>query len=408
LKRNHRFGNGVFLIATLLSAAVLAGCGGGGTNRAVSKTPTKATKARVQSMETQSFRIMAQSGVPNAALSAMRGGIMAGGGVAVGTGVGSGTGTVAPVSSANGAAPPVPLMGQFLNNIAVVSKSARSRAISRMQTRHAQGIARITRDDSSTGSSPGSPPTTTSPGPIPDPGPPPTFYYDDYLGLWVDIADTPTSSAFTLYEDEAKTKPAGSIVTTFPTGDTFPQIFASTYSFTAGSQAGSHGDYNNTVNQDRSGSSSYLDVYMDGGKDQGSSHWTTGGDYTWTGRTDNADKSYASMTGTFHADGSGAMHSEGSDGYVSDYTYRADGSGHAHISGPFPGLPVTITWDAQGNTTILYADGSSDFIPGWGYGVAVPVDGSGNSGSGVASSGTTTTVTPPTPPASKSARNAVR
>ena len=186
----------------------------------------------------------------------------------------------------------------------------------------------------------------------PDPGPLPTFYYDDYLGLWVDITDTPTSSTFALYEDEAKTKPAGSIVTTFPTGDTFPQIFTSHYTYTAGTQAGSHGDYNNTVNQDGSGSSSYLDVYVDGGKDQGSSQWTAGGDYTWTGRTDNADKSYSSMKG-----------------HVPCGWQRRDALGRlrwlrlrlhvprrwfgqcAHLW-PLPRPARHHSWDTQGNTTI--------------------------------------------------------
>ena len=401
MKRNRRFGSGAFLIATLLGASALAGCGGGGgATRVVSKTPTKATKDRVKSGQTQSLRALAQSGVPNGALSAMAGGsFMATGGATGATG--SGAGDAAPVSSAANAAPPVPLLGQFLNNIAATSRPNRSRAIARMRTRHAQGLGRLRHDDSTIGSPPSDPP-------VPDPGPLPSFYYDDYLGLWVDIADTPTSSTFALYEDEAKTKPAGSIMTTFPTGDTFPQVFESTYTFTAGSQAGAHGDYKNTFNKDNSGSSSYLDVYVDGGKDQGSSQSTAGGDYTWTGRTDNADKSYSSMKGTFHADGSGAVHSDGSDGYASDYTYRADGSGHARISGPFPGLPATIDWDTQGNTTIRYADGTSEYIPGWGYGEVTPVDDSGSSGSGVASSGTSTTAAPPSPPTSKSARKPLR
>ena len=54
--------------------------------------------------------------------------------------------------------------------------------------------------------------------------------------------------------------------------------------------------------------------------------------------------------------------------------YRADGSGHGRITGPDPGLPATIDWDAQGNTTVVYADGSSEYTPGWGYGDVTPVD----------------------------------
>ena len=40
--------------------------------------------------------------------------------------------------------------------------------------------------------------------------------------------------------------------------------------------------------------------------------------------------------------------------------------GHGKITGPDPGLPVTISWDAYGNTTIVYADGSTEHIAGWG------------------------------------------
>ena len=141
MKRNRKFGKEAFLIAALLGVSVLTGCGGGGTSRVVSKTPTRATKDHLKSLQTQSFRVMAQSGVPNGSLNAMRGGILLDGGAAGGTGAGSATGTVAPVSSANSAALPVPLMGQFLNNIAVRSKSVRSRAIARMQTRHAHGTS---------------------------------------------------------------------------------------------------------------------------------------------------------------------------------------------------------------------------------------------------------------------------
>ena len=99
------------------------------------------------------------------------------------------------------------------------------------------------------------------------------------------------------------------------------------------------------------------------------------------------------MSGTFHGDGSGATHTDDSAGYVADFTYNADGSGRGRVTGPIAGLPAIIVWDARGNTTITYADGTSDFIPGWGYGVAVPVT------STPGPSTTTTTSNAPAPPA---------
>lgn len=378
-----------------LSLVALPGCGGGGSSKAVSKTPTKATKDHVKSLFTQSFSSLAQSGVNNSALSAMRGGI-----VLTSGGVGSGTSaesSIAPSDNSSHAfGPPVPQIGQFLTNIASTKKSVRAHAIKTMQARHA-GTVRLTRDDSS-GSTP------PDPG-VGDPQPAPTFYYDDYLGLWVDINDTATTSTYTLYEDEAKTKPAGSIVTQNPADNTFPQVYSSSYTYTAGSQAGAHGSYKSTYNQDGSGSSAYQDVYVDGTQDQGSSSSTSRGDYTWSGRTDYADKTFSSFKGSFRSDGSGGTHSEGSDGYVSDYTYNADGTGHARITGPDPGLPVTIDWDTQGNTTIHYADGSIEVIQGWGFGVVAPV---ATEGGGVSSSGTATTTTTTSDTQTKAARKSGR
>ena len=389
----------VCLIMTMsLSVVALPGCGGGGSStKSVSKTPTKATKDHVKSLYTQSFSSLAQSGVSNSALSAMRGSLAfaSGGGAATSTGVVS-TPTAAPSdNSSHAAGPPVPQIGQFLQNIASARKSVRARAINTMQARHA-GTVRLTRDDSA-GSTP------------PDPGtgvtlPAPTFYYDDYLGLWVDINDTPTLSTYTLYEDEAKTKPAGSIVTQTPASfDTFPQVYSSDYNFTAGYQTGAHGSYKSTYNADNSGSSAYQDVYADGSQDQGSSANTSQGAYTWTGRTDYPDKTYSSFRGSFLPNGSGGTHFEGSDGYISDYTYNADGTGQARITGPDPGLPVTIDWDAQGNTTIHYADGSTDFITGWGFGggVVAPVATSGGTAAGA-------TVSTSSDSTSKAARKATR
>jgi hypothetical protein len=216
-----------------------------------------------------------------------------------------------------------------------------------------------------------------------------TFYYDEFLGLWVDIKDTATQSTYTLYVDEAKTQPAGSIVVTLPSGNTYPQVYSSTYNFTAGVMAGSHGSYQTTVNQDGSGNSSYDDTYTDGSKDSGTSTWTAKGDFSWSNQTTDSTGAQTTSSGSFHADGSGTTHATTSDGYVIDYTYNADGSGHGKIAGPAAGLPATVTWDVYGDTTITYADGTVDSIPGWSV---VPVTGTIEGGD-----------TPPAPPVTSTA-----
>ena len=196
----------------------------------------------------------------------------------------------------------------------------------------------------------------------------PAFYFDEYLGLWVQIEDGAAQSAYLLYEDEAKTKPAGSIVTTWPENwEVFPQVYSSRYEFTAGFLAGARGSFETAQNADGSGHSSYENVYADGWKDQGRSAWTGRGDFTWSSRSEDPNGFTVSDRGAFRADGSGGTHSETSDGFTADYTFNADGSGHGRISGPLPGLPATITWDAFGNTTIRYADGTTEHIPDWGY-----------------------------------------
>jgi len=393
MKRYRRSGNGNSLrlgalMLSALSATLLAGCGGSGSSKAVSKTPTKATKQHVQTANLLALRNMALSGVPNGVIFAMRGGATPP--VATGVAGGAASGGTVSTTAATSSVALLPQTGQFLQNVAATSISNRTKAIRAMQLQ-GRASTMVTRD-SGTGSSPGSPGNV----PVDPPVPVATFYFDYYLGLWVDLVPTTNSTTFNLYVDQAKTQPAGSIVTTWPTGNTYPLIYASSYNYTAGNEAGSSGSYNNTDNQDGSGSSSYQDTYSDGSKDSGSSFWTGTGTYTWTGRTDNADKSYSSMSGTFHSDGSGGTHMQDSAGYTADFTYNADGSGHATITGPDPGLPATMVWDAMGNTTITYADGTSDYIPGWGLGIAVPVSSSsGGTGTAVGSS---SGATPPSAP----------
>lgn len=210
--------------------------------------------------------------------------------------------------------------------------------------------------------------------------PQPSFYYDYYLGLWVQANFTEGESRYTLYEDEAKTKPAGAIVTTWPTSwETFPQTWKSHYEFTAGFLKGSHGFSENVTNVGWSGSSTYENVYVDGWKDTGKSTWSGRGDSSWINRTESADgKDWTESAGSWRSDGAGGTRMATSDGYEAIFTFNRDGSGHGRISGPEAGLPATITWDTQGNVTIRYADGSVERFNRWGiYPGPTPLPGDG-------------------------------
>jgi len=344
-----------------IAALLLTGCGGGGSASGGS-APTATTRARVHAMSQNGMRSLTLSGVQTPFYASLRNGGLA-------TGVGASGGASVPAASSTA----LPMVGAFLKNIAAVPPATRA---AHLQSR---GVA-LGRQ-------------------VVDPLPPislPTFYYDDYLGLWVQIEDDPESSTYLLYADEAKTQPAGSIRTTWPVDwNTYPQVYASTYRFTAGFLAGAHGDYSDTVGADGSGASTYEDTYPDGSRDAGTSIWRADGSSEWSSRSDNADGSWFECSGSFLADGSGKTHERSSDGYGADYVYNADYSGSAVLTGPDPGLPAKIVWDSYGNETITYADGTVETVPMWiGYADGSP----GSTGDGSTSDGDGNSPPPPPSP----------
>jgi hypothetical protein len=363
-------------VTTLAATVALSvyGCGGSGSGSAGSRTaPTEKTRAEVQSLHEGTVRGLSQVGFPmqamgfarNGFFAARYGGIYAVGGPGTGSvGAGGTGGTTGAEGGSDGTAPPapIPMIGAFLNNVAGARPASRA-AVIRKVTRAARQQAE-----------PGNPGGTEPGGGDDRPVEPPlgerlTFFYDYYLGLWVEVVDEPGKSLYTLYEDEAKTQKAGFIETIHPSDwETFPVTYTHSYAFTAGFLAGAHGSSHSVTNADFSGRSTYENVYSDGGKDSGSNNWSGRGDYSWTSRTETADGKWTTSNGTFRSDGSGGTRTETSDGYRAVYTFNADGSGRGRIEGSDPGMPVTITWDACGNMTIQYADGTIERIPGWGYG----------------------------------------
>jgi hypothetical protein len=382
-----------FIALTAVGAlsAALAGCGGGGGDATGSGggSPTATTRSRVLGMHNTSLRGATQAGYQNESLAAGMNAYAYG----------------APDLATGGVASPIPLrpslplLGAFLRNVATVAPAGRAAHV-----RRSVGRSRgedIVKGDGGDGSEPGEP-GVIDPAPFPDDYDR-SFYFDYYLGLWVAIASEPGRTTYSLFEDEAKTKPAGSIEMTEPADyETYPQVYRSSYSFTAGYLAGSSGSSENAKDADGSGRSSYSNVYSDGSRDSGRSNWSARGDFSWSSRTDGPGDAWTEGSGTFRADGSGGTRYAASDGYKSDYTYNRDGSGRGRIEGPDPGLPATITWDAYGNTTIRYADGTTETYPGWGigygggYGEGGTTGGSDDSGGGSSGSGTVTS-----PPANK-------
>lgn len=351
------------LVLLASSALAAAGCGGGGSSSggaARGNAPTATTRARVENIHGMIARGLSQGGAVGFADNAINNGILlARFGQGMGGFGGGGTGGTTGGTTGGGggmpaiAAPPPPRTGEFLANVAAAPPNGRKVRIGRAAKRQ-EVITPI---------APGEP---TDLPPPPDWQLAPNFYFDYYLNLWVEVTDTPSKSLYRLYEDDAKTLPAGKIETVYPTDwETFPQEYSSTYEYTAGYLAGSHGFSKNTTNADYSGKMSYENVYADGWKDHGESNWSGKGDSSWTSRYETGGGQWGESSGTFRSNGSGGTRTKSSDGYEAVYTYNQDGSGRGRITGPDPGLPVTLIWDAFGSTTITYADGTVERFPGW-------------------------------------------
>jgi len=108
--------------------------------------------------------------------------------------------------------------------------------------------------------------------------------------------------------------------------------------------------------------------------DEGEARWENG-EYTWSNRYEGSDGSWSRSSGAFASDGSGTMRYEDSLGYRTTFQYNSDGSGQGRIEGPDPRLPAVITWDAEGNVRIEWADGMVEEFNWFSTGVVQPMQG---------------------------------
>ena len=214
------------------------------------------------------------------------------------------------------------------------------------------------------------------------------FYYDEWLQLWVDVKMTPDLYRQDLYVDEAKTQPAGFVESVMPTVWTvFPVVFSNRYRFDKGPFAVAWGDYITESEADGTFRSNYESTSADGTVDKGSSSYKPEGEFIYTSMTTLPSGEWSKYSGNYGFDGSGSSIVETSDGYKSTFTFNPDGSGKARIEGADPLLPAIITWDAEGNVEIRYADGSVEKYNRWSWFGG----GSSDDGSGTGSGATTGT-----------------
>jgi hypothetical protein len=329
----------IVALAVPVALAVLIGCGGGGGNPGGGGgSPSALTRERVKSGFGQTLIGLAQSGM------------MPTGAAGVGTG------------GSTGAGGGLPFVGAFIRDFMPGLGGP---------------LARIRGRDGGTDGGVG-----TSGGSGGGGGELPEIYFDEYLGLWVEWEWTDSASTTHLYEDEAKTKPAGSFVTTY----SFEGDFTSTFEITAGPFSGAHGRYETVVHGEEgvSGETTYDNTWPTWGHDEGNATWSPSGS-SWHHRSEGADGAWFEADGAFRADGSGTSSGSDSQGYRYAFTYNADGSGRGRVEGPEAGLPCTITWQANVTTRIVWADGTvEEFDPSDWYGEGGTTGGTGGGDGGVA------------------------
>lgn len=357
----------LFLVAVAAANVLWAttGCSGGGA--AMFSPPSSQSRQALRSLIGRQELALAQGGAQSAPGGGGVGGGPPGGGMAIRPGIfgillGHGTFTggfgiatgvaVSPPGRASVAAKTVhyPFIGAFVN-----------RLVAKRHGRNSANRGVITRDETS-------------------------IYFDEYLALWVETISTEFSYQVRLYEDEAKTKPAGSLSSTYPEPNApFPQVYHSEFEVTAGTLKGAHGYYDTTINADYSSASSYENSFPDGTHSKGHSAWNQNGESDWSDRMEGAGGYFYQTTGQFRSDGSGHTVSSDSAGYGQEYFYYADGTGRGEIRGPIDGLPAQIVWDNAGKVTITWADGTVEvWNPGTdnsgGGGVTGGGEGSGGGG----------------------------
>jgi len=305
------------LQAVLLAALVVFGCGGsGGGAPRTGTSPTQATRENVQNGFGQSMLSLAQTGA----------------GTSTGAGGSSGGGATGGTTGAGGGVGGPPMIGAFIHQFIPGGFGGGPFAKNGGRKEGEQ-----------------------------------TVYFDDYLQLWVEFIESENAMTQLLFEDEAKTKPAGKFETTFPGGwENFPFTFASTFEITAGPYSGAQGNYEFVIEGEMSGRQNYSSVWPGWGTDKGQSTWNEN-EYTYEYESNYTSGYWFKGNGEFRNGADGFSNYEDSIGYKYAYLYKADGSGSGRIEGPDPGLPATLTWTAEGRVRIVYADGTVDEYDMWGW-----------------------------------------
>lgn len=194
--------------------------------------------------------------------------------------------------------------------------------------------------------------------------------FNEETGLWEKqqpgVDGDPTIGSGTLFfEDEAGTIPAGSDLTYASDGISWPRWVRTVTEYKAGKRKGWKVTDYAANNEDGSG------VHTATGHYPGESDFTLGGRWdatgqgVWTERWDFVDKTWENQVWTMQEDFSGHLVITNDAGVTFDMNWLPDASGTGTIAGRYDGLPANMQWDANGDGTITWADGSKTSFTAW-------------------------------------------
>lgn len=196
--------------------------------------------------------------------------------------------------------------------------------------------------------------------------------YNEWIELWEKqqwgLADDPTVGSGTVFfEDEAGTVSAGGDLTYVSDGIAWPRWVRQEVEFKAGRFKGEKSVDYAANNEDGTGVHTATAHYPGEADYTLDGRWDESGKGIWTQRWDYADGTWGNGLSTTLEDYSSSIKITTSAGITFDMMWNLDLTGSGTISGEADGLPATLVWDAEGNGTIAWSDGSKTTFEGWGF-----------------------------------------
>jgi hypothetical protein len=189
--------------------------------------------------------------------------------------------------------------------------------------------------------------------------------FDPTLGLWYTIQIAPDGTFEKMYQDKAKTMPAGSLAYTV---NDAALTLSGTFSVNLGPYGGLNGTYLQSLQSvGWNGSIAFTNSAVGTTDSQFEIKTSSTGGYV--GKATNGVALQSGYTQTevvaWPGDGTFTATTTDSNACKSSFNFTATLSGSGKVTGNAPGLPATITWNTGGNGAVTYADGSTAQFAAW-------------------------------------------